>query len=64
MQEIKRTQAMIERNAAPGDAGAAAKEEDKTLTPAELARKQAKERTDALLPVPELRPLEPGADPS
>ncbi len=40
MQEIRRTQAMIQRNAAPGDAGAAAKNDDKNLTPAELARKR------------------------
>ena len=63
MQEIRRTQAMIQRNAAPGDAGAAAKTEDKNLTPADLARKQARDRTDALLPVPELRPLNPAPIP-
>ena len=63
MQEIKRTQAMIQRNAGTGAAGPAANNDDKNLTPAELARKAAKERTDALLPVPELRPLNPAPIP-
>ncbi len=69
-EEIKRTRAMIQRNeqtpttpqAAAAEAAAEAaaqKEEDKTLTPAELARKQMQERTDSLLPVPVLRPLNP-----
>ena len=60
MEEIKRTRAMIQRNSNPADnPGAAArlKEEEKTLTPSELAQKQQRDRTDALLPVPELRPL-------
>jgi general secretion pathway protein D len=61
MQEIKRTQAMIQRNA--GETGPAANNDDKNLTPAGLARKQAQERTDALLPVPELRPLNPAPIP-
>jgi general secretion pathway protein D len=51
-QEIQHTKEMIERSKAPG-----AKAEDKTLTPSDLAHKQAQERTDALLPVPELMPL-------
>jgi general secretion pathway protein D len=54
---------MIQRNSNPGEAGAAAKIEDQNLTPAELARKQAKDRIDALLPVPELRPLNPAPIP-
>jgi general secretion pathway protein D len=64
MQEIKRTREMILRNSAD-NAGAAAqekqrlKDEDKTLTPAELAHKRAQERTDALLPIPDLMPLNP-----
>jgi general secretion pathway protein D len=60
MEEIKRTRAMIQRNSGTADnPGAAAKikEEDKSLTPSELAQKQSRERTDALLPIPELRPL-------
>jgi len=70
MEEIKRTRAMIQRNAqtpatpqaAAAEAAAEAaaqKEEDKTLTPSELARKQMQDRTDSLLPVPVLRPLNP-----
>jgi len=69
-QEIQRTRAMIQRNAnvpttpqaaaAQAAAEAAkAKEEDKALTPAELAQKQMRERTDSLLPIPVLRPLNP-----
>ena len=63
MQEIKRTREMIRRNSSPGNNPGAAqqsqedKERDKTLTPAELARKLAQDRTDSLLPIPELRPL-------
>ena len=62
MQEIKRTQGDDPseiRIAADNPARAAAipKEEDKTLTPSELAHKRAQERTDSLLPIPELRPL-------
>lgn len=37
--------------------GGAQQEEEKTLTPSELAHKRAQERTDSLLPIPELRPL-------
>ena len=62
MQEIKRTREMIQRNSkAEGNPGAALRgtqqEEEKTLTPSELAHKRAQERTDSLLPIPELRPL-------
>jgi general secretion pathway protein D len=60
MQEIGRTRAMIRRNANGADnPGAASLEEEKTLTPSELAHKRAQERTDALLPVPELKPMKP-----
>lgn len=70
VQEIRRTREMIRRNAqtpatpqaAAAEAAAEAaaqKEEDKSLTPSELARKQMQERTDSLLPVPVLRPLNP-----
>ena len=62
MQEIKRTREMIRRNSnAAANPGAALQgtqqEEEKTLTPSELAHKRAQERTDSLLPIPELRPL-------
>ena len=67
-QEIKRTRAMIQRNsAAPATPQAAAaeaaavaaseKEEEKSLTPSELAQKRIRERTESLLPLPVLRPL-------
>ena len=67
MEEIKRTRAMIQRNSNAADSqGAAAtasarereREEDKTLTPSELSQKQTREKTDALLPIPELKPLD------
>lgn len=55
-QEIRRTREMIQRS--KGEPGAAElRNEEKILTPSALARRQAQERTDSLLPVPELRPL-------
>jgi general secretion pathway protein D len=60
MQEIGRTRAMIRRNSNAADnPGAASLEEEKTLTPSELAHRRAQERTDALLPVPVLKPMSP-----
>jgi general secretion pathway protein D len=60
MQEIGRTREMIRRNSNAADnPGAANREEEKSLTPSELARRRAQERTDALLPVPELKPMNP-----
>ncbi len=60
LQEIHQTQAMIDRaknGGASAPAGQAAKDDTSSLTPAELARKEQQERTDALMPVPVLRPL-------
>ena len=62
MQEIKRTREMIQRNSNATDNPGAGiresqREEEKALTPSELAHKRAQERTDSLLPIPELRPL-------
>jgi general secretion pathway protein D len=65
MEEIKRTRAMIQRNSNPAgtppaanDGGAAKiKEEEKSLTPSELALKQSRDRTDSLLPISVLKPL-------
>lgn len=61
MQEIRITKAMIEREkngAKPGEAGhAAAAPDTSALTPAEYENKIQQERTDALMPVPVLRPL-------
>ncbi len=60
MQEIGRTRDMIRRNAGAADnPGALNREEEKTLTPSELAHRRAQERTDALLPIPELKPMNP-----
>ena len=58
-QEIKRTKQMIERykNGGKEPVATITPEEEKTLTPSALARKRVQERSDALLPVPELRPL-------
>ena len=62
-QEIRRTTEMIERNkkqSGKPDNGAARqgdKDDEKSLTPSELARKRSQERTDLLQPLPELKPL-------
>jgi general secretion pathway protein D len=52
IQEIQRTKDMIERNKKPG-----ARAQDKALTPQALAHRDAQLRTDSLLPIPELMPL-------
>ncbi len=61
-QEIRRTKAMIERNekgeAAGPDASDASKDE-KVMTPAELERKKEMDNVARILPVPELKPLNP-----
>jgi len=58
-QEIKRTKEMIERQKNGGimPPPVVTAEDRRTLTPAELARKEQQVRTDSLLPVPQLRPL-------
>jgi len=58
-QEIRRTREMIERRKGVQPGAAATKSDDLTLTPSALARRLAQERTDTMLPVPELRPLNP-----
>jgi len=61
-QEIRRTKEMIERSKNGGQQPLAADitpEDLRTLTPAELSRKQTQQRIDSLLPVPELRALTP-----
>ena len=57
-QEIRRTQDMIQREAAREKAGTA-KPEERSLTPAQLEKKRIEERISTMLPVPELRPLNP-----
>jgi general secretion pathway protein D len=58
-QEVKRTKEMIERekNGGVEPVGSISQEEQKTLTPVQLARRQSDLRSDALLPPAELRPL-------
>lgn len=59
VQEIRRTKQMIDRDKNGGQApgGSASSEEKRTMTPVELSRRESQERTDSLLGVPELRPL-------
>jgi len=54
IQEIRQTQEMIDREKNGGKASA---QDTSSLTPADFARKEQQERTDALLPVPVLRTL-------
>ena len=57
MQEIQSTRKMIERekNAPPS----AANDQDKGLTSGERAEKESEERVSRMLPVPELKPIDP-----
>ncbi len=59
-QELRRTKEMIniERKKAQ-DSGKESAPEERALTPAERAKKQANDRIDSILPVPDLRPLNP-----
>jgi len=58
-QEIRRTKEMIERSKNGGQPTATmvTPEDLRTLTPADLSRKETQQRIDSLLPIPELRPL-------
>lgn len=58
-QEVQRTQEMIDREKSGAQPGgkASAGGDTSSLTPAAFARKEQRERTDALAPVPILRPL-------
>jgi general secretion pathway protein D len=59
-QEILRTQEMIERERRRVEqTGVAAPPEVRGLTPSETANKETEDRIDRLLPVPELKPLNP-----
>lgn len=55
-QELRTTIQMIQREKAPATRSAAP--EERGLTPAEKAQKEAEERAERLLPIPELRPLQ------
>jgi general secretion pathway protein D len=59
-QEILRTQDMIQRERRRvAETGAAASPEVRGMTPSQVANKEAEDRVDRLLPLPELRPLRP-----
>ena len=59
-QEIIRTQQMIERERRRvQETGAASPAEVRGLTPSEVANREAEERINRLMPIPELRPLKP-----
>src|ERR1051325_920847 len=52
IQEIKRTKEMLERNKQPGTGA-----EERTLTPAEMARRESDQRVASILSPPELKPI-------
>jgi general secretion pathway protein D len=59
-QEILRTQEMIQRERKRvEETGKEATPEQRAMTPAEAARKETRDRIKRILPVPELRPLNP-----
>lgn len=57
-QEIRRTQQMIQREEEREKAGTAVPEE-RGMTPAQLEQKRVDEKISTMLPVPELKPLNP-----
>jgi general secretion pathway protein D len=56
-QEIRTTKEMIDRESGKTGGAASAKPDTSSLTPAEYARKEQQDLTDALMPGPRLRPL-------
>jgi general secretion pathway protein D len=59
-QDIRRTREMIEvERKKVQESGKESTPEERALTPAERAKKEANERIDRILPVPDLRPLNP-----
>ncbi|MBZ5624847.1 MAG: hypothetical protein LAQ69_40025 [Acidobacteriia bacterium] len=59
-QELRRTQEMIQRERKRvQDTGKEAPPEQRALTPVEVMKKENQDRMDRLLPVPELKPLDP-----
>src|SRR5215471_13634898 len=57
-QEIRRTKEMIERERKRvQETGKPSPVEERSMTPSERARKDANDRIDSILPVPELRPI-------
>src|SRR5271157_691582 len=60
VQEIRRTQEMIQRERQRVlETGQEAPAEVRALTPSEEAKKEIKDKIDRMLPVPELKPLNP-----
>jgi general secretion pathway protein D len=60
VQEIRRTQEMIQRERARvEETGREAPAQERALTPSELAKKETRDKIDRMLPVPELKPLNP-----
>src|SRR5205823_641306 len=59
-QELRRTRDMIERERKRvQETGKESPPEERALTPVERAKQHANERIDAILPVPDLKPLSP-----
>jgi general secretion pathway protein D len=57
-QEIRRTKEMIERERKRvQETGKPSPVEERSMTPSERARKDANDRIDSILPIPELRPI-------
>ena len=60
VQEIRRTQEMIQRERKRvEETGQEAPPQERALTPTEEAKKEIKDKIDRMLPVPELKPLNP-----
>ena len=60
VQEIRRTQEMIQRERKRvEETGQEAPAQERALTPTEEAKKEIKDKIDRMLPVPELKPLNP-----
>ncbi len=56
-QELRRTAQMIERERKKSEQGVPQKPDEKSLTPAEQARKDIEDKVASLMPAPELRPV-------
>src|ERR1039458_1943812 len=60
VQEIRRTEEMIQRERARvQETGREAPAQERALTPTEVAKKETRDKIDRMLPVPELKPLNP-----
>jgi general secretion pathway protein D len=60
VQEIRRTEEMIQRERKRvEETGQEAPAQERALTPADVAKKEIRDKIDRMLPVPELKPLNP-----